>query len=259
MLCVVVCFRPPGEERIEVMRSFSQLDFLRLDLRKHEMAAKSVPYVSFILTHAALVLFIISAFFIDRLVGTPSIATPVKILLVVVGVLLIAAEWIYAIMTSRRWKTDVLVLQQLEAEQRQREAEEKIRRQEEMIATEQLRNRVLQADNQRLRSQGRDQESSGPVRSVRPLNSPPSTLSAMNREQMSAPRIRSVRPVTPPSVPPDRHQQGTYPTPQSVRPMTAPSPTYPEMNRATPFPPFPFEEPPRNVIDESPFDPRRPR
>ncbi len=153
------------------MRSSSQVDFLQLDLRRHEQAAKSVPYISFMLTHAALVLFLVAVFFVDRLVSMPAMDLPVKILLVCLGVLLVAAEWVYSIAISRRWKQDVRVLMQLEAAQRQREAEEQLRRQDEIIAAEQLRNRVLQADHQRLRSQ-QGQGGFGPVRSIRPVNPP---------------------------------------------------------------------------------------
>ncbi len=203
------------------MRDFSQLDFLRLNLRKQEQAAKTVPYVSFILTHAALVLFLVSAFFVNRLVDNPSEQIPVKIFLVVIGVALIAAEWMYAIVTSRRWKHDVVVLLKLEAAQRQKEAEEKMRRQEEMIATEQLRNRVLQADNQRLRSQNqyREPEAFPPVRSVRPINSALPPLPEMPRDPASFTPPRSIRPVNPAmSLPPDMQRGPSYPTREAPRP-----------------------------------------
>lgn len=243
------------------MPTYSQIDFLRLDLRRQELAAKSVPYVSFILTHVALVLFIVSAFFVDRLVGSPSSVTPIRILLVGMGVLLIAAEWVYAIMTSRRWKNDVIILLQLEAAQHQREAEEKMRRQEEMIANEQLRNRVLQADNQRLRSQyqGFEQEAFAPVRSVRPLNPP--AQPDLGREYGLYPSARSARPMNlpPPASPDQGREQGSYPSARSMRPMNPPPAAQPNTNRVPAFPPYPFRENFGNAAGGSSFENENPR
>jgi hypothetical protein len=232
--------------------NFSQLDFLRLNLRKQEQAAKTVPYVSFILTHAALVLFIVGAFFVDRLVSSPSLVTPVRILLVVLGVLLIAAEWVYAIMTSRRWKDDVIVLQQLEAAQRQHEAEVKLRQQEELIAAEQLRNRVLQADNQRLRSQQYEQQPFSPPRSIRPQ--PPSgpVFPDLSQGQPPYPSARPVRPM-PPAQPGLNREQPTYPPTWPARPMNPP-PAQPDLHRAPPFPPYPSRAAQPGYPGEPPFN-----
>jgi hypothetical protein len=243
------------------MRNFSQIDFLRLDLHKQEQAAKSVPYVSFILTHAALVLFLVAAFFVDRLVSTPSMNLPVKILLVCLGVLLVAAEWVYAIVTSRRWKHDVIVLLQLEAAQRQREAEEKMRKQEEIIAAEQLRNRVLQADNQRLRTQrGQESFSPTPLRSIRPPNPPAPAYTDMNREPMSFPPARTVRPVSQQQAFPDMPWgQESSPSSRPSRPMNPSSPSLPDANRPPAFPPYPSRESFRTSGGDNPFDPEHPR
>lgn len=250
-----------GDERKGAMPTYSQIDFLRLDLHRQELAAKSVPYVSFILTHVALVLFIVSAFFVDRLVGSPSSATPIRILLVVMGVLLIATEWVYAIMTSRRWKKDVIVLLQLEAVQRQREAEEKMRRQEEIIANEQLRNRVLQADNQRLRNQyqGFEQEAFAPVRSVRPPNPP--AQPELGREHGLYPSPRSVRPMNPPlpAFPELGREQGSYPPARSARPMNPPPSARPDSTRLPAFPPYPLRENFGNAAGGSSFENKSPR
>ncbi len=131
------------------MNNSPHIDLLRYQLRKRETSARAVPYVSFILTHAALVIFLLLSFFSDQILGFASNSLLFKIILAVLAVLLLAAEWIYAIVNSRKWKKDILLLQQLEEEQRSHEEQERFRRQEEMIANEQFRNRVLQADLQR--------------------------------------------------------------------------------------------------------------
>lgn len=151
------------------MNNPPQIELLRYQLRKRENAAKAVPYVSFILTHVALVLFLVLSFFIDRLLGSSPASGPIKIVLTVLAVAFLASEWVYAIVNSRRWKKDILLLLQLEQQHQQREEQEKYKRQEDLIAAEQFRNRVLQADLQRQRSQnGMPAGSPYMARSVRP-------------------------------------------------------------------------------------------
>lgn len=123
----------------------------RLKLRQHESEAKLIPYISFILTHVALVLFLIVAFFIDRFISNPSINITVKIVLAVIAVLFLASEWFYAIRTSLRWKKMIVTVAQLEEEQRLLEEQERQRQHENALAIEQLRNRALQLDLQRRR------------------------------------------------------------------------------------------------------------
>lgn len=124
---------------------------LERELRKQESAAKSVPYISFILTHAALVLFLVVAFFIDHLITSATVSLIVKILLAAFAILLLASEWIYAIISSLRWKKNILLLQRMQEELRHNEEQENRKRQEEVLAVEQLRNRSLQYDVRRLR------------------------------------------------------------------------------------------------------------
>jgi hypothetical protein len=158
------------------MNNSPQIDLLRYQLRKRETSARVVPYVSFILTHAALVIFLILSFFSNQLLGSSSASLLFKISLAVLAVLLLASEWIYAIVNSRKWKKDILLLQQLEEEQSKLEEQERFRRQEEMIANEQFRNRILQADLQRRqRENGPPNWSQNNPRSVNPVrkSSPP--------------------------------------------------------------------------------------
>ncbi|HEY0756180.1 MAG TPA: hypothetical protein VGD98_19650 [Ktedonobacteraceae bacterium] len=175
----------------------SQVDLLRFQLRKKEATAKAVPYISFILTHAALVLFLVLTFFIDSLIGPTMYSLAIKITLAVLAVLLLASEWIFAIVTSQRWKKDILLLLQLEEEQRHYEEQQKIKKQEELIAAEQLRNRVLQADLQRQRnhmgSQGRNYtpRSVRPERSSAPLPPMPSFSPNGNDPQYAFPPLDS--------------------------------------------------------------------
>ncbi len=149
----------------------TEIKIRRLDLHRQEIAAKTVPLVSFILTHVALVLFLAVAFFIDRLVPNSGQSLVIKLTLTVVAVLFIASEFFYAWLNSRRWKQNIMIIYQLEEEQRFAEEQERVRQQENAIAIEQLRNRALQ---QRLRE--RDDMSvrpSNPHSSIRPTRMRP--------------------------------------------------------------------------------------
>ncbi|HET8844648.1 MAG TPA: hypothetical protein VFN35_24470 [Ktedonobacteraceae bacterium] len=237
------------------MDKFSEQDFLRYKLRKRESEAKAVPYVSFILTHVALVLFLVLSFFIDRFLSTGTNSLIIKILLAVLAVLLLASEWIYAIVTSRRWKKDIELLTQLEEEQRFREEQERARRQEDIIAAEQFRNRMLQGDIQRLRhsQQQTNPQGSYAMRAVRPprISSFPSP--GPNASQVSA---RSMLPNTPrTSLYPSAGQN----TPQFPSPSMHPHAAKPPMGPPDQnIPQLPF--PPVNPITPPPptFPPRMP-
>jgi hypothetical protein len=123
----------------------------RLRLRQRESEAKLIPYISFILTHVALVLFLIVAFFVDRITPNPGSNLLLKIVLAVIAVLFLASEWIYAIRTSLRWKNMIITVAKLEEEQRILEEQERQRQHENALAVEQLRNHALQLDLQRRR------------------------------------------------------------------------------------------------------------
>jgi hypothetical protein len=140
----------------------------RSEIRKQESIAKQIPYISFILTHIALVLFIIAAFFIDRFTSNQSTIIIVKIVLSVIAVLLLASEWIYAITISSRWKKTISTLFQLEEEQRIFEEQDRQRQHESAMAVEQLKNRVLQLDLQRRRDQRDNVHLPNP--GIRPVN-----------------------------------------------------------------------------------------
>ncbi len=128
---------------------------LRNELRKQEGAAKSVPYISFILTHVALVLFLIVSFFIDRIIPSATGSWVAKVILAVIAVVFLASEWIYAIISSRRWKRNIQILQHFEEGQRLVVEQTEQKRHAEVVAIEQLRNRALKNDLERLREQQR--------------------------------------------------------------------------------------------------------
>lgn len=81
-----------------------------LEQRQREGGAKVVPFISFVLTHLALTVFLVSTFFISDLTT--------KILVVACGVLLIASEWIYTILVSLKWKQDIAARLLAEEEQK---------------------------------------------------------------------------------------------------------------------------------------------
>ena len=186
-----------GIEKSEFMDNQFGVDLLRYQLRKKEAAAKAVPYISFILTHVALVLFLVLTFFIDNFVGASMYSFAIKIALAVLAVLFLASEWIYAIVTSRRWKKDIALLLQLEEEQRHYEEHAKLKKQEEMIAAEQLRNRLLQVDLQRQRYQNGAQGRTSNVRSIRPDRSTPLYPLNANDAQVPFPSLNSNMPPFP--------------------------------------------------------------
>ncbi len=142
----------------------------RLKLRQHESEAKLIPYISFILTHVALVLFLIVAFFVDRIIPNPGTSFIIKIVLAVIAVLFLASEWVYAIRTSLRWKKMIITVAQLEEEQRILQEQERQRQHENALAVEQLRNRALQLDLQRRRD--RREAVQPPVQPSHPLFHP---------------------------------------------------------------------------------------
>ncbi len=214
------------------MNDSPQIDFLRYQLRKKETSARAVPYVSFILTHAALVVFLILSFFIDRLLGpnTPDLA--IKIVLAIGAVLLLAGEWIYSIITSRRWKKDIMLLFQLEEEQQYRDEQERLKQQEEMLAEERFRNRILQADLQRQRNLSTISAQQTSIKSVRPVKSlasfPP------NSSEPQVPFFASQRPTPAPThnrTPQSPYSQTYNRAPQL--PFSSDVPGTPQM----PFPP----------------------
>ena len=94
------------------MRSNS-LDSMRtlLEQRHREGGARVVPFISFVLTHLALTVFLVSTFFITDFT--------IKLLIVACGVLLIASEWIYTIVVSLKWKRDIAARLLAEEEQKQ--------------------------------------------------------------------------------------------------------------------------------------------
>ena len=131
-----------------------EIELRRLELHRQENAAKSVPYISFILTHVSLVLFIIVTFFVDRLISDASTSFAVKIVVSIIAVLFLASEWLYAIVTSRRWKKNISIIHQLEEEMHLAEEQEQQQQQANVVAIAELKNRVLQSDLQRLRARG---------------------------------------------------------------------------------------------------------
>jgi hypothetical protein len=147
-----------------------ELEMAQFELRKKESAARTIPYISFILTHAALVLFIITIFMVDRLVKDPTTNLLLKIAIVVVAVVLLASEWIYAIVSSRKWKNDILTLQQIAEAQRQIILTERVKQQEFALANEKQRNQILQFELEQQRKRREHFRASSPPYPQAPMN-----------------------------------------------------------------------------------------
>lgn len=114
--------------------------------RRQEQAARVVPYVSFLLTHLALVLFLLALFFIDRLLIDPSARNIIKGVLVGCAILALATEWGYAILCSRRWKRDILALERVQMQHYQIEEIERRKELEVAFVQEQQKRRSLLFD-----------------------------------------------------------------------------------------------------------------
>lgn len=118
----------------------------RRERRRQEQAARVVPYVSFLLTHLALVLFLIALFFIDRIVADSLTRNIVKGLLVGSAILSLATEWGYTILCSRRWKRDILALERIQMQHYQFEEDERRKELEIALLQEQQKRRNLLFD-----------------------------------------------------------------------------------------------------------------
>lgn len=114
-------------------------------LKRQEIQAKLVPYVSFILTHLALVILLITSFFADRM----GINATLKIVLAVVAVLCILCEMIYIITVAVRWHRNVSALLDIQEKQRRTEEAARLKEKEDALTLEQHRNNVLLNERQR--------------------------------------------------------------------------------------------------------------
>ncbi len=114
--------------------------------RRQEQAARVVPYVSFLLTHLALVLFLLALFFVDRLLIDPSARNIIKGVLVGSAILALATEWGYAILCSKRWKRDILALERVQMQHYQIEEIERRKELEIAFVQEQQKRRSLLFD-----------------------------------------------------------------------------------------------------------------
>ncbi len=118
----------------------------RRERRRQEQAARVVPYISFLLTHLALVLFLFALFFVDRLLIDPSARNIIKGLLVGCATLALATEWGYSILCSRRWKRDILALERVQMQHYQIEETERRKELETAFMQEQQKRRRLLFD-----------------------------------------------------------------------------------------------------------------
>ncbi|GAC1402944.1 MAG: hypothetical protein NVS4B11_36910 [Ktedonobacteraceae bacterium] len=154
-MCAVISFVRGNMSMKQTGRNPINAQFIQRERRRQESAAKTVPYISFILTHAALVLFIGALFIVDRLVNSPAANLTIKIIIVIIAVILLASEWIYAIISSLRWKRDIQTLQLIEEEHHHFEEEVKVKTQETAIMAERQKALMMMFDIQKRRRQER--------------------------------------------------------------------------------------------------------
>jgi small-conductance mechanosensitive channel len=140
----------------QIENSRIEREIRRQERRREEGAAKTVPYVSFLLTHIALVLFLGAMFIVDYLALDATLKLSVKVALVALAVILIACEWIYAIRYSRRWRQDVQQLRQLEEQQYLSQEKDAFKQREDALIAQQQRNRLLELSLRLRRKQNGD-------------------------------------------------------------------------------------------------------
>ena len=157
----------------QIENSRIEREIRRQERRREEGAARTVPYVSFLLTHIALVLFLGAMFIVDYLTLDATLKLSVKIALVAFAIILIACEWIYAIRYSRRWRQDVQQLRQLEEQQYLAQEKDAFKQREDALMAEQQRNRLLELSLRLRRKQNGDP--AAPVPPTSTTMPPPAT------------------------------------------------------------------------------------
>jgi hypothetical protein len=156
----------------------------RQERRREEGVAKTVPYVSFLLTHIALVLFLGAMFIVDFFVHDTLLNLTIKITLVALAILFMVCEWIYAIRYSRRWKQDVQELRQLEERQYLEQEKDAFKQREDALLAEQQRNRLLEL-SLRLRRKRNEPPTSTPP--TPPTSSTVSPSAAQGKRDFRSP------------------------------------------------------------------------
>ncbi len=83
------------------------LDWERIRREREELqrSGQRVPYISFILIHVGLALFLLALFLVDRLALDDAGKLALRIALIAGAILFLASAWLYAIMLSRRFKS----------------------------------------------------------------------------------------------------------------------------------------------------------
>ncbi|HET8914010.1 MAG TPA: hypothetical protein VFN23_21230 [Ktedonobacteraceae bacterium] len=114
-------------------------------LRRQEISAKLVPFITFILTHLALVVLLFTSFF--------TVSQTVKILLAIVAVLCILGEMFYISLVAINWRRNVSALLDIQEKQRKAEEAARLKEKEDALALEQHRNNVLLNERQRRQQQ----------------------------------------------------------------------------------------------------------
>jgi len=128
----------------QIENSRIEREIRRQERRREEGAAKTVPYVSFLLTHIALVLFLAAMFIVDFFVHATAFNISIKVALAVLAIIFMICEWVYAIRYSRRWRQDVQQLRQLEEQQYLAQEKDAFKQREDALVAEQQRNRLLE-------------------------------------------------------------------------------------------------------------------
>lgn len=127
-------------------------------LRRQEISAKLVPFITFILTHLALVVLLFTSFF--------TVSQTVKILLAIVAVLCILGEMFYISLVAINWRRNVSALLDIQEKQRKAEEAARLKEKEDALALEQYRNNVLLNERQRRQEKsgiGRSAPTSNPL------------------------------------------------------------------------------------------------
>ncbi len=105
------------------------LDWERIRQEREELqrSGQRVPYISFILIHVGLALFLLALFLVDRLALDGAGKLALRVALIAGAILFLASAWLYAIMLSRRFKNLLARSLQMETAYAQQERLNKLK------------------------------------------------------------------------------------------------------------------------------------
>jgi signal transduction histidine kinase len=107
----------------ESTHGVKSLDWERIRREREELqrSGQRIPYISFVLIHLGLILFLLTVFLVDHLALDSTGKVLLRIVLIMEAILFLASSWLYAIILSRRFKQLLMRSIQMETAYAQQE------------------------------------------------------------------------------------------------------------------------------------------